>query len=370
MARNRILIAGASGVVGQSALDHFSRLDDWDVIALSRRRPDLCEGRRYRHLAVDLRDSEACRAAVSAAGHVTHMIYAALHEKPGLVRGWRESDQMTVNLAMLRNLVEPITSGAPRLRHVSLLQGTKAYGVHLHPITVPARERSPRDPHENFYWFQEDYLRSKAVECGFAFTIFRPQVVFGDAIGVAMNPIPIIGVYAAICREEGRPFAFPGGPSYVLEAVDARLLARALAWAAVTSSARNETFNITNGDVFVWRNVWPAIADAFRVEPGPDEPISLAEFLPKKADVWDRVVSRHNPRPLAMSDILGESHHYSDFCFAYGAGRNPPPVIVSTIKLRQAGFSDCIDTEDMFRHWLGMLAFRQILPLPHNPRSR
>jgi hypothetical protein len=52
------------------------------------------------------------------------MIYAALHEKPGLVRGWRESDQMTVNLAMLRNLVEPITSGAPRLRHVSLLQGT------------------------------------------------------------------------------------------------------------------------------------------------------------------------------------------------------------------------------------------------------
>jgi hypothetical protein len=188
--------------------------------------------------------------------------------------------------------------------------------------------------------------------------------------GVAMNPIPIIGVYAAICREEGRPFAFAGGPSYVLEAVDARLLARALAWAAVTSSARNETFNITNGDVFVWRNVWPAIADALRVEPGPDEPISLAEFLPKKADVWNRVVSRHNLRPLAMSDILGESHHYTDFCFAYGAGRNPPPVIVSTIKLRQAGFSDCIDTEDMFRHWLGILASKQILPLPHNPRSR
>jgi nucleoside-diphosphate-sugar epimerase len=323
MARNSILIAGASGVVGQAAVEYFTQLDDWKVIALSRRRPDLPAGSRYRHLALDLRDANACQAAMSIIGDVTHLIYATLQEMPGLVVGWRESDLMKTNLAMLCNLMEPLTSTAPRLRHVSLLQGTKAYGVHLHPISLPARERSPRDQHENFYWLQEDYLRAKAAEREFAFTIFRPQVVFGDAIGVAMNLAPIIGVYAAICREEGRPFAFPGGPSYLLEAVDARLLARAFAWATTAPSARNEIFNLTNGDVFVWRGVWPVIADALAVKPGLDKPLALAEFLPKKADVWDRVVSRHNVRPLMMSDIVGQSHYYADFCFAYGAIRLP-----------------------------------------------
>ncbi|MGY4348148.1 hypothetical protein ACVWXM_004615 [Bradyrhizobium sp. GM7.3] len=31
--------------------------------------------------------------------------------------------------------LEPV---APGLRHVALLQGTKAYGVHVRPLTVPA----------------------------------------------------------------------------------------------------------------------------------------------------------------------------------------------------------------------------------------
>jgi nucleoside-diphosphate-sugar epimerase len=362
MMRKTVLIAGASGVVGQAAVEYFTALQEWNVVALSRRRPELPADRCYRHLALDLQDAEACRMALRSAGEVTHLIYAALHEKPGLIAGWRESDQMQANLAMLRNLVEPLTSRTSRLRHVILLQGTKAYGAHLHPIAVPARERLPRDPHENFYWRQEDFLRAKAAEWEFAFTIFRPQVVFGDAIGVAMNPIPIIGVYAAICRETGRPFAFPGGPSYVLEAADARLLARAFAWAADAPRARNETFNITNGDVFVWRNVWPAIAEALNVTPGPDDPLALADFLPRNAEVWDRVVAKHDLRRLALSDILGQSHHYTDFCFAHGALRVPPPIVVSTIKLRQVGFADCIDTEDMFRHWFATLARKRILP--------
>ncbi len=34
--------------------------------------------------------------------------------------------------------------------------------MHLHPIPIPARERFPRDQHENFYWLQEDYIREKS----------------------------------------------------------------------------------------------------------------------------------------------------------------------------------------------------------------
>lgn len=362
MAAKTVLIAGATGVVGQAAVEHFTALKDWTTIALSRRRPDISPGRPFHHIPVDLRDAEACRAMVQALPDVTHVVYAALFEKPGLVEGWRDPEQMATNLAMLRNLLEPLAARSGSLRHISLLQGTKAYGIHIHRIAVPARERWPRDPHENFYWLQEDYLREVSERHRFGTTIFRPQVVFGEAVGVAMNLIPVIGAYAAICREEGAPFSFPGGPAYVLEAVDARLMAKALAWAAEAPEARNETFNITNGDVFVWQNVWPVIADELGVETGPDRPMPMAEIMPAKAQVWDRIVAKHGLKPLPLPALLGQSHHYADFCFAYGAQHRPPPALVSTIKIRQAGFADCIDTEDMFRDLFRNLAAKRILP--------
>lgn len=359
---NTVLIAGASGVVGHAALTHFARLPGWRVVAVSRRAPRWPRGFEGRHLSVDLNDPQACAQAVASVPEVTHLVYAALFEKPGLVRGWREADQMQTNLAMLRHLLAPLTSAGRALRHVSLLQGTKAYGVHLHPVPVPARESQPRDAHENFYWLQEDHLRTEAARAGFDFTIFRPQLVFGDALGVAMNLTPVIGVYAALCRAQGRPMAYPGGPSNILEATDARLLARALAWAATAPNARGETFNITNGDVFVWRNLWPALADALGVPTGPDEPRSLARHLPTQAAAWQAIVERHRLLAPPLPELLGESHHYADFCFGFHARETPPPVIVSTIKIRQAGFGDCIDTERMFIEGFERLREQRVLP--------
>ena len=329
---------------------------------MSRRLPDLPANFTGRHLAIDLLDPQACAQALQTVPEVTHLVYAALFEKPGLVKGWREADQMQTNLDMLRNLLEPLTRPGHRLTHVSLLQGTKAYGVHLHPVAAPARESQPRDAHDNFYWLQEDLLRALAARERFGYTVFRPQLIFGDALGVAMNLIPVIGVYAALCQELGLPFSYPGGPSNLLEATDARLLARALAWAADTPAARDQIFNITNGDVFVWRNVWPVLAQSLGVRVGADEPRPLARFLPSQAPVWDRIVARHALRAPPLSGLLGESHHYADFCFGYHAKEAPPAVIVSTIKLRQAGFADCIDTEQMFRDWFDILRSKSLLP--------
>ncbi len=359
----RILIAGASGVVGQAALDLLSAKEAWEVVAVSRRKPRLAGETWVRHLALDLTDPDACREALASVLPVSHVVYAAVHEKPNLTEGWRDRGQMETNLAMLRNLLEPVMA-AGTLRHVSLLQGTKAYGVHLRPIAVPARESAPRHPHDNFYWLQEDYLREQAVRAGFAMTIFRPQVVFGDVTGVAMNLVPVIGAYAAIRRETGKSFAYPGGPPYLLEAVDARLLARALAWAAEAPEASGETFNITNGDVFVWQNVWPAIAEALGVEPGPEEPVALAGYLPRHAETWKRIAEREKLQEPDLSRFVGYSHQYADFCFAHGARRPPAPALVSTIKLRQAGFGDCIDTETMFRDLIATMQRAGHLPQP------
>ncbi|HET7409790.1 MAG TPA: SDR family oxidoreductase [Paracoccaceae bacterium] len=359
----RVLVAGASGTVGQAAVAQFEALGDWQVLAVSRRPPEHAGTGRVRHIAVDLLDADACRAAVAGLPPVTHLVYTALHERPDLVAGWRDPGQMATNLAMLRNLIDPL-AGRGGLRHVSLLQGTKAYGVHLRPIRVPAREHWPRDAHDNFYWLQEDYLRAQAGRYGFAMTVLRPQIVFGDVLGVAMNLIPVLGAWAAIRREEGRPFSFPGGPPYLLEATDARLLARVLAWAAESPAAAGETFNVTNGDVFVWQNVWPAIAAALGVEPGEPEPQSVAEMLAGKAQVWDRIVARHGLRPVRLAALLGQSDQYADFCFARGAKRPPAPALVSTIKLRKAGFHDCIDTEDMFVQLIGGMQARRLIPSP------
>lgn len=359
---NKILIAGASGVVGAAAVDAFLA-DGWEVVALSRRRPETRSTRPYVHLAVDLRDAAASRAALGALSGVTHVVYAALFEKPGLIAGWSEQDQMQTNLAMLQNCLAPLTGAGNDLRHVSLLQGTKAYGIHLHPMPIPARERAPRDPHANFYWLQEDYLKQLAAG-HFDFTILRPQLIVGSAYGVAMNLAPVIGAYAAICRELGEPFSFPGGISYVWEAVDARLLANVFVWATKTPAAVGQHFNVTNGDVFEWRNVWPAMAATLGVETGPDRPRAMAEFLPAHAAVWDRIVAKKGLRAVALPDLLGESHHYADFCFAHGATVPPPPAFVSAIKLRQAGFHQVCDSEDMFCHWLSDFIERGILPPP------
>ncbi len=47
---------------------------------------------------------------------------------------------------------------------------------------------------------------------------------------------------------------------------------------------------------------------------------------------------------------------------AYGAEETPPPVVVSTIKARQHGFSECIDTEDMLRKWFARYQDAALLP--------
>jgi nucleoside-diphosphate-sugar epimerase len=359
---NTVLVAGASGLVGTAAVDAF--LDaGWEVISLSRRKPEVFSERAFTHVAVDLRDRQACKEAFSRLGTVTHVVYAAVYEMPGLVAGWQDPHQMDTNLAMLRNLMEPLVQAA-RIEHVTLLQGTKAYGVHLHPIPVPARERHPRDEHANFYWLQEDCLREQAARQGFAWTILRPTVVLGPNVGVVMNVLPVIGVYAALCREEGQPFGFPGHVPYVREAVDARLIGRATVWAAHTPAARGEHFNLTNGEVFSWRDLWPAMADCLGLPAGPDRPVSMAQHLPGRAALWDRIVQRHGLRPLKMEALLGESHHYADFAFGWGLKQMPPPAFVSTVKVKQAGFTETFDTEFAVRHWLDVLMDRRILPRP------
>ena len=67
---------------------------------------------------------------------------------------------------MLRNLLDPLTEAAPAAArqpaagHEGLRRRTSTRSP------IPARERFPRDQHENFYWLQEDYIREQSAADG------------------------------------------------------------------------------------------------------------------------------------------------------------------------------------------------------------
>ena len=361
MIRKTVLVAGATGLVGFAALKHFSGEPDCDVIAVSRRRPDELFGARF--IALDLTDAAACAGAMASFASVTHLVYAALYERPGLVSGWREEEQIRVNDAMLRNLLGPLQAAAPGLRHVTLLQGTKAYGVHVRPLAVPAREnRSEMHDQPNFYWNQENFVRAEQAGKGWNWTILRPVLIVGESRGSAMNMIPALGVYAAFMWELGKDLPFPGGSPRVAQVVDADLLARAIAWAGNTPAARNEIFNVTNGDVFVWQNVWPAIADALGMEVGESRPLSLdAAIRPREPD-WARICAAHGLKSGSLRDFVGLSFEYADYQMGFGRTEPAAPALVSTIKLQQAGFHEVMDTEAMFRKWFSLFQAERLLP--------
>jgi nucleoside-diphosphate-sugar epimerase len=354
-----VLVAGASGLIGHATIEQFQRLDGWDVIGVSRGVPDDLEGARV--LSLDLTDAAACRDVLGGLRGVTHVVYAALQEGPGLLPGWYEDELIERNGLMERNLFDALDASA--LEHVSLLQGTKAYGVH-HPTIgpegapIPLRERAPRAEHPNFYWLQEDDLRARQQRSGWALTIFRPTVVYGTWGHHNMNPLPALAVYAALQRAAGEPLHFPGTetPRTVREAVDVDLVARALVWAATAPGAAGGTFNLTNGDVFTWDAVWPAIAAATGTTVGERRPMSFVRDLPGRDAEWAELVARHGlDVPSSIVELVGENCLvYADMVMA--GGRSGPPILNSTIAARRAGFGDCVDTEDMFVAQLHHLA--------------
>lgn len=355
-APGKVLIAGALGLVGRAVLDHYESLG-WEIVALSRRAPEFATKARF--LPVDLASAADCRDKLAGLSGITHVVYCALYEKPNLGAGWLDAEQIDINRAMLVNFLDAVEAGNADLRHVSLLQGTKAYGAHLGQMPVPGKESAPRHPHPNFYWAQEDTIKARQQASSWHWTIFRPQAVIGFALGSAMNLLSAFGLYAAVMRELGLPLIYPGQGQRITEATDARLLARSIAWAGGAEATRNETFNVTNGDVFLYQNLWPILAKHFGMEMGPHQPMPLAFVMRDKGNVWDEIVRKHQLRPYAMDDLIGQSWQFADFALSR---THSTSSISSTIKIRQAGFGDCIDSEEMFGWWLTELQRRRVLP--------
>lgn len=345
---NVALVAGGLGVIGRALVEHFTARQGWDVVALSRRSPDFATTARY--VSVDLQDVDATRAALRGVGRVTHAFYAAYQEH-------KDPAQSTaVNLGMLQTLAHA-ADVLPDLRRVVLYEGVKYYGVHLGPFKTPAKEDDARHLPPNFYYDQEDWLRGYAATQSWDMVALRPDVVCGFAVGNPMNLTLVIAVYAAICKELGVPLRFPGNAAawrVLAQVTDAGLLARASEFVA-TSAPAGEAYNVTNGDLFRWEQLFPAFARDFGMELGWPLPMSLSAFMADKGPVWQRIVAKHGLAPYAYDTIAAWG--FGDFIFNCGYD-----VISSTTKLRQAGFADVVDSEEMFLRMFAEFRRRKVIP--------
>lgn len=94
---------------------------------------------------------------------------------------------------------------------------------------------------------------------------------------------------------------------------------------------------------------------------GPARPLRMAEAAPGWEDTWQRVVARHGLRSGSLAQLVGSSWQFTDRAFGFGV-EHPGHTVLSTIKLRQAGFADCIDTEDSVLYWLDRMQAGGLLP--------
>ncbi|MCC8396646.1 SDR family oxidoreductase [Paraburkholderia sp. MMS20-SJTR3] len=344
------LVAGAHGVIGRNLIDHLATLDEWDVIGLARR-GGAAHG-RVQYVGVDLLDAADTRARLRALDHVTHVFYAAYQDRAS----WAEL--VAPNLAMLTNLLDALEPVAAGLEHLSLMQGYKVYGGHLGPFKTPAREDDAQFMPPEFMFDQQRVLEARQTNARWNWSAIRPAVVGGIALGNPMNLALAIAVYASMSKELGLPLHFPGKPGAydkLLEMTDAGLLARATVWAATEPRAANHAFNIGNGDLFRWNDLWPKIARYFGLEVAPPLPLSLATVMADKAPLWDAMTRKHGLQPVAYEQI--SSWRFADFVFSWDYD-----IFGDGSKARRFGFHQFVDTENMLFGIFDELRRRRLIP--------
>ncbi len=348
------LVVGTSGIVGSATAVALVKAG-WAVYGLARR-PTEQDG--VQPVAADLQDPTSLEAAL--AGIRPDAVFVATWSRQD-----SEAENIRVNGGMVRNLLGALSPGGS-VRHVALVTGLKhylgpfeAYGKGTLPQT-PFREEQGRLDVENFYYAQEDAVFEAAEHDGFGWSVHRPHTIIGKAVGNAMNMGTTLAVYATLCRETGRPFRFPGSAAQwngLTDMTSASLLADHLLWAATTPEARNEAFNVVNGDVFRWSWMWGRIAEWFGIEAAPFDGtvLTLEEQMKDDAGVWREIAAREGLAEADLSRLASPWHTDADL------GR-PIEVVTDMGKSRRLGFKEYQPTDDAFFDLFELLRADRLIP--------
>jgi len=349
---NTAVVIGAQGVIGRYIVEKLVSLPGWQAVGLSRRRG--ADGPRQRHVAVDLLNLEDMKGKLQDLAETTHVFYAAFQPGSGPAADYAKN--VAANRDMLVNAVSAIERAAPALERVVLVTGTKYYGSHLGAFKTPAREDDPRHEGANYYFDQIDWLTGFQAGKRWNWAELRPQTLCGFAPGTAMSIVPVIAVYCAIMKELGRPLTFPGTAwESLYQVTESSHLAQAALWAATEPRCANQAYNITNGDYFRWRDLWPKIAAAFEMPAADPQPLSLAGFMADKAPLWDAMTKKHGLKPYRFDEVV--AWPFGDYVFNCNWD-----VMSNVTKSRQHGFHDVVDSEEMFARLLTRFRAERIVP--------
>lgn len=350
------LVVGATGIAGSNLAEKLVA-QGWVTYGLARNPSSEITG--LLPVAADLLDTDSLQAALANIAP-THVYITTW------MRNDTEAENIRVNSLMVRNLLD-VLSPKKSVRHVALVTGLKhylgpfeAYAKEGFLPETPLREEHPRLDLENFYYAQEDEVYAAAARDGFSWSIHRPHTVIGKAVGNMMNLGTTLAVYATICKETGRTFQWPGSAAQwngLSDVTDARVLADQLIWASTTEAARNEAFNIVNGDFFRWSWLWKRIAAWFNIEyAGFDDTIHpLEQIMANDAAIWKQIAGKYNLQEPVLNRLASAWHTDLDL------GR-PIEVMTDMTKSRKLGFSVFQSTEDSFYDLFEQLRAGRLIP--------
>ena len=350
------LVVGATGIAGRGASQELLHAGA-RVYGLSRKPEGLAPG--VTHVAADLMDADSVGKAL--AGLKPSHVYLTTWSRQA-----SEEENIRVNAGAVRTLLSALAP-ARSVRHVALVTGLKHY---LGPFDayvkagtmplMPVREEQPRLDLPNFYYAQEDEVYAAGARDGFTWSVHRPHTIIGKAIGNAMNMGSTLAAYAAICKETGRKFKFPGSAAQwngLSDMTDSRILGKQLLWASTSDFAKNNAYNIVNGDIFRWNWLWPRLANWFGVdsEGFTGEASPLEAQMADDASVWTRMVAKYGLVEPDLARVASPWHTDLDL------GR-PIEVMTDMTASRKLGFSAYQNTEEAFLDLFATLRADKVIP--------
>ncbi|OMO64432.1 hypothetical protein CCACVL1_21767 [Corchorus capsularis] len=360
------LIVGVTGIVGNSLAEILPLSDTpggpWKVYGVARRpRPSWNADHPIEYIQCDVSDPNDTEAKLSLLTDITHIFYVSWSNRSS------EAENCEINGSMFRNVLRAVIPNAPNLRHICLQTGGKHYVGpfesfgKIQPHEPPFSEDLPRLDTPNFYYTQEDILFEEVQKTeGLTWSVHRPSVIFGFSPYSLMNVIGTLCVYAAICKHEGRPLLFPGNKDAwegFSEASDADLIAEHQIWAAVDPYAKNEAFNVSNGDLFKWKHLWTVLAEQFGIEEyGFEEGknLGLQEMMKGKERVWEEIVKENQLQETSLADV--GVWWFGDLVLSVAT------AMLSMNKSKEHGFLGFRNSKNSFVTWIDKMKACKIVP--------
>ncbi|GLT93560.1 hypothetical protein SLE2022_113490 [Rubroshorea leprosula] len=360
------LVVGVTGIVGNSLAEILPLSDTpggpWKVYGVARRpRPNWNADHQIEYIQCDVSDLAETEEKLSQLTDVTHIFYVAWTNRS------TEAENCEANGAMLRNVLRSVVPNAPNLQHVCLQTGAKHYRGpfelfgKIQSHDPPFTEDLPRLNVPNFYYTQEDILFEEGERKeGLTWSVHRPSMIWGFSPYSLMNIIGTLCVYAAICKHEGIPLLFPGSKAawecYSISS-DADLIAEHQIWAAVDPYARNEAFNVNNGDVYRWKQLWKVLAEQFGIERyGFEEGknLGLTEMMKGKERVWEEIVRENQLQESRLEEVGG--WWFVDLVL----GVEGP--LASMNKSKEHGFLGFRNSKNSFITWIDKMKAYKFVP--------